>query len=173
MADPRVVLNQLTESNHTNSLEIIEDEVKRLEQRLRSYEQRRDNLLQAIEWGEFNKDEVLDRVNNIKRLVLADKEKLNDLLKTRDNLASLANATIKFGKLYDQVLRKLEKADLELKRLALDALGIKVYASDDAIEIKGVIPLELALPTTGQASGCLIVVDAASNGEQSLSILPC
>ena len=31
----------------------------------------------------------------------------------------------------------------EVKRLSLDALDIKTYASVDAIEIQGVIPLEL------------------------------
>ncbi len=70
----------------------------------------------------------------------------------REILASLANAKVKFGKLYGQVLQNLDNADLELKRLALDALDTKVYASTDSIEIKGVMPLELALPTIEQTS---------------------
>ena len=43
----------------------------------------------------------------------------------------------------------------EIKRLALDALDIKVYASTDSVEIKGVIPLELALSTTARTLGSL------------------
>jgi hypothetical protein len=35
---------------------------------LQNYEQRRSNLLEAMELGEFEKDEILDRLNNIKRL---------------------------------------------------------------------------------------------------------
>jgi hypothetical protein len=65
-------------------------------------------------------------------------------------MSALTNAKIKLGNLYDQVLLNLHNANLELKRLALDALDIRVYASTDKIEIKGVIPLELALPTTAQ-----------------------
>jgi len=41
----------------------------------------------------------------------------------------------------------------EIKALALDALDIKVNAKGkDDVEIKGVIPLALALPTTEQTS---------------------
>jgi len=39
----------------------------------------------------------------------------------------------------------------EIKRLAFDALDIKVYASRDKTEIRGVIPLE-SLPTIAQTS---------------------
>jgi hypothetical protein len=79
--------------------------------------------------------------------------KLNDLLKTRDHLTSLANAKVKLNELYDRVLDNLENATPEIKSLALDALDIKVYARGiDNVEIKGIIPLELALPTTARTS---------------------
>ncbi len=152
LANPGIILNQLAESSNTRHLETIEAEIKALEVQLRSYDKRLANLLQAIEWGEFSKDQILDRMNDIKSLQIEDEAKLNDLLKTRGNLASLANAKVKFGKLYGQVLQNLDNADLELKRLALDALDTKVYASTDSIEIKGVMPLELALPTIEQTS---------------------
>ena len=41
-----------------------------------------------------------------------------------------------------------------MKKLALDALDIKVNASIDDVEIPGVLPL--ALSTTEQTSGCLL-----------------
>ena len=44
-----------------------------------------------------------------------------------------------------------------MKRLAFDALDIKVYASADSVEKQGVIPLEL--PTTEQTSDvCVSIV---------------
>jgi hypothetical protein len=109
-----------------------------------------------MELGEFEKDDILDRLNNIKRLCSEDEARLNDLLKTRDHLTSLANAKVKLNELYDRVLDNLENATPEIKSLALDALDIKVYARGiDDVEIKGVIPLELALPTTARTLGCL------------------
>ena len=106
-----------------------------------------------MELGEFRKGEVLDRVNNLKRLRHADEAKLNDLFRTKENLTSLANTEIKLGELYKRVIESLQSCTHELKRLALDALDIKVYASTEHVEIKGVIPLEL--PTTAQTSACL------------------
>jgi hypothetical protein len=119
---------------------------------LRNYEQRRSNLLQAMELGEFGKDEILDRLNNLKRLRHEDEARLADLVQTRDNITNLAEAKIKLGQLYDQVMENLEHSTPEIRRLAFDALDIRVYASPDKLEIKGVIPLELALPTIGQTS---------------------
>ena len=43
----------------------------------------------------------------------------------------------------------------EIKKLAFYALDIRVYAGQDTTEIRGVIPLELALPTTEQTSASL------------------
>ncbi|GAH74796.1 unnamed protein product, partial [marine sediment metagenome] len=110
--------------------------------------------LEAMELGEFEKDEILDRLNNIKRLRREDEVRLNDLLKTREHIASLADAKVKLSKLYDRVLENLQNSTSEIKALALDALDIKVYArGTDNVEIQGVIPLEL--PTIAQTSGCL------------------
>jgi site-specific DNA recombinase len=146
LENPKIILRQLAEVSDTGNLEAIETEIKELEKNLRNYEQRRINLLQALELGEFEKDEILDRLNNLKRLRHEDEAKLNDLLKTRDNITNLAEAKIRLGQLYDRVLKNLQDSTPEIIKLALDALDIKVYASTERVEIQGVIPLEL--PTT-------------------------
>ncbi len=153
LSNPELVLTQLAETSDARSVEAMEAEIKALEKNLRNYEQRRANLLQALELREFGNDEVLDRLNNLKRLRREDEAKLTDLVKTRDNITSLAEAKIKLGQLYESVLENLKQATPEIKRLALDALDIKVYASTESVEIQGVIPL--ALPTTERTSGCM------------------
>jgi len=96
-----------------------------------------------------DKDEILDRLNKIKRLRHEDESRLNDLLKTRENLTNLADTKVKLSQLYDRVLENLQHSTPEIKALALDALDIKVYAKGtDNVEIQGVIPVEL--PTTAQ-----------------------
>jgi site-specific DNA recombinase len=145
---------------HNKILDALDKEIKELEKILHNYEKRRSNLLEAMELGEFEKDEVLDRLNNLKRLRQEDEAKLTDLLKTREHLAGLANAKIKLNELYSRVLDNLERSTPEIKSLALDALDIKVYAEGiNKVEIRGVIPLELAstktnsyLPTIEQTS---------------------
>jgi len=52
-----------------------------------------------------------------------------------------------------EVILGIEALTASSKRLALDALDIKVYASTERAEIRGVIPLEL--PTTARTWGCL------------------
>jgi len=103
-----------------------------------------------MELGEFAQDEILDRLNNIKRLRRESEIQLNDLMKTRDHLTSLSNARLKLSELYNRVLENLLYSTPESKKLAFDALDIRVYASRDTTEIRGVIPLELDLPTIEQ-----------------------
>ncbi len=151
LSNPNLVLKDLAESSDKASLDSLNNDIQALEKNLANYQQRRTNLLEAMELGEFKKDEILDRLNKIKRLSSEDEARLTDLRKTRDHLTSLANAKIKLSELYDRVMDNLENATPEIKSLALDALDIKVYArGSDEVEIKGVIPLELALPTTAR-----------------------
>jgi len=106
-----------------------------------------------MELGEFDKNQTLDRLNNVKRLRHEDEIRLDDLVKTREHLASLVNAKVKLNELQNRVLENLQHSTPEIKALALDALDIKVYARGTTdVEIQGVIPLELALPTTERTS---------------------
>ena len=141
---------QLAEANETANLDSLKTAIEDLEKTFRKYKLRRSNLLEALELGEFGKDEVLDRLNNLKRLQHEDEMKLSDLLKIRENLTSLTEAKIKLSQLYDRAIENLHCRTPELKRLALDALDIQVYASTERVEIQGVIPLEL--PTIEQTS---------------------
>jgi len=60
----------------------------------------------------------------------------------------------RLSQIYDRVLENLQHATSEIKALALDALDIRVYAKGtNNVEIQGVIPLELALPTIAQTWG--------------------
>jgi len=153
LANPDIILAQLAKTNDKASLDSMEAEINDREKKMRNYDQRRRNLLEAMELGEFDKNEILDRLNNIRRLCHENESKLNDLLKTRENLASLASAKVKLSQLYDRVLENLRHATPEIKTLALDALDIKVYIKGlNDVEIQGVIPLELALPTIAQTS---------------------
>jgi site-specific DNA recombinase len=150
LENPEIILRRLAEASDTGNLDAIEAEIKELEKNLRNYEQRRANLLQAMELGEFGKDEVLDRLNNLKRLRHEDEAKLSDLLKTRDNIKNLTEAKIRLGQLHNRVLQNLQDSTPEIIKLAMDALDIKVFASTERVEIQGVIPLEL--PTTARTS---------------------
>lgn len=156
LSNPGLILGQLCDKTDQNNIDSLDIEIRQLELAMNNYRLRRSNLLEAMELGEFEKDEILDRLNNIKRLSHEDETKLNDLRKTRENIASLANARIKINELYERVLDNLQNATPEIKALALDALDVKVISRNlDDLEIQGVIPLELASPTTARTSASL------------------
>jgi hypothetical protein len=81
LANPDIVLSQLAKINNPKNIEAIEADIRELGKNLKNYEQRRSNLLQAMELGEFGKDEVLDRLSNLKRLRQEDEVRLYDLIK--------------------------------------------------------------------------------------------
>ena len=97
------------------SLNSLDTEIRELENTLRNYERRRSNLLQAMELGEFEQDEILDRLDNIKRLRREDETKLNELVKVREHLTSLSNAKVKLSELYNRVLENLLHSTPEIK----------------------------------------------------------
>ncbi|MFC1979944.1 recombinase family protein [Chloroflexota bacterium] len=155
LSNPDIILNeiqrQLFDANDSIRSESIEAEIEELERKMVKYDQRRNNLLDALELGEFTKDEILDRINNLKALRNEDEFRLNELVGIRDNIYRMRDARIKLDELSKGVVEDIHKCSPEMKKLALDALDIKVIASTDKVEIQGVIPLEL--PTTARTSG--------------------
>jgi hypothetical protein len=147
LENPEVVLKHLAEATDQKNIDSLEKDIKELENNLLNYEKRRSNLLEAKELGEFGKNEILDRLSNIKHFRIEDEIKLGDLKKTRDNISSLANAKIKLNHLYNNVMDNLQDSTIE----------IKVYAKgNDTVEIQGIIPLELASSTTAQTSASML-----------------
>ncbi len=72
------------------------------------------------------------------------------------------DAEIKLNEFCQRVRQNLDNATIQDKRLALEALDIRVTASTRSIDIKGIIPVEFpTLPsstdvtTTAQTSACL------------------
>lgn len=155
LSNPEIILNLLNNAGEDKNLDVMDSEIKTLEKQLRGFEKRRTQLLKAMEFGEFDNNEVLDRINSVKSGIAETEARLTELVKARDNVVSLANAKVKFGKLYERILTNLDNADFETKRLVLDALDIKVVAGPNEPEITGVIPLELALPTIEQTSALM------------------
>ena len=103
-----------------------------------------------MELGEFEKDEILDRLNKLKLLNSETETRFKQLVDMKVNITSLEDAHIKLDEVYNPVLENIENCPDDVKKLALDALDIKVHASTGKVEIHGV--LSLALPTTGQTS---------------------
>ena len=115
---------------------MLENEIKVLQKHLRSYDNCRTQLLKAMEFEDFDGNEVLDRLNSVKRESAEDEEKLAALTSAKNNIVSMAEAKVKFNKLYVDVLTNLDDADFETKRLVLDALDTHVVAGPNEPKIR-------------------------------------
>jgi site-specific DNA recombinase len=66
LSNPEIVLKELSNTTDLNQTDMLDAEIKTLEKNLLNYDERRRNLLDAMELGEFPKNEILDRLNKIK-----------------------------------------------------------------------------------------------------------
>ena len=96
---------------------------------------------------------MLDEVNKLKREYEVDQEELQKLNDTKDRLSHIADAEIKLNEFCQRVRQNLDNATIQDKRLALDALDIRVTASAQSIDIKGIIPVEIKpLPSSSDVT---------------------
>jgi site-specific DNA recombinase len=137
----------------------LEKEIKKLRRQITNYETQEKRLIKLFRYGEINKDSILDELNRLKEDRQADEEQLTRYSYTKEQLARLANTEIKLNEFCERVHQNLGNCTIEDKRLALDALDIKVIATPDRIDIQGVIPIDVTaiqsseeFITTGQTS---------------------
>lgn len=84
----------------------------------------------------------MDEINNLKRDSEADGKRLDELQQLKDQLNRLENAEIKLPDLQSMVQR-IDRCSYEEKRMALEALDIKVKATPESVEITGIIPVDI------------------------------
>ena len=128
-------------------------EITKLERRIHSYEKQERQLISLVRHGEVTQDYVLDEINRLKNKCQADEEELQRIKETKDRLSHIADAEIKLNEFCQRVWQNLDNATIQDKRLALDALDIRITASIQGIEIKGIIPVEIAtLPSSSDVT---------------------
>jgi hypothetical protein len=66
-------------------------------------------------------------------------------------LAELQKAEIKLNDFCETIRQQIDCSSFDIKRLALDALDVKAYATRDNVDIQGTIPANLV--TIAQTSG--------------------
>jgi site-specific DNA recombinase len=160
---PDVLISELkreTEEKLKQSGDVpsLDKEITKLRKDLRNYEYQEKRLVKLFRYEEIAEDSLLDELNQLKQDRKTDEERLAQLQQSREQLTKIANAEIKLNEFCERVRQNLEKCTFQEKRLALDALDIKVVATQQGIDIKGSIPIKVAttdlnLLTTGQTWG--------------------
>lgn len=146
LQNPDVILEQVKREMQTaqegGNLEAIDTEVVIIERRLRSYPGQKRRLLQAFKINGFEKDDILDELNQLQQDKDRDLKRHSELKQSRATLVSLAQVEVKLTALCKNSSYNTENCSAQDKKQAFDMLDIKVYASSDRLDIKGVIPEE-------------------------------
>jgi len=145
---PEVILAELKrQTDEQNKLCLQESdlnvEITRLERRLRDYVKQERQLIMLLRHSEVTQDYVLDEINKLKRDRQTDQEELQTLKETKARLSHMIDAETKLNEFCQRVRQNLDNATIHDKRLALDALDIRVTASSQSIDIKGIIPVDI------------------------------
>jgi hypothetical protein len=85
----------------------------------------------------------------------SDLKRQAELQQARATLVSLAQAEVQITTFCQNANYNLENCSSENNKLAFDMLDIKILASSDHLEIKGVMPQEFV--TIEQTSGCMLI----------------
>ncbi|MFC1907445.1 recombinase family protein [Chloroflexota bacterium] len=153
LENPEVIVEEIKRQADEQSKQSLQEsysnkEIARLERKIRNYEKQERQLISLLGHGEVTKDYVLDEINRLKKECQADEEELQRIKGTKDRLSHIADAEIKLNDFCQRVRQNLYNATIQDKRLALEALDIRVIASTQSIDIKGIIPVEFPTLTS-------------------------
>jgi len=129
---------------------------------LRSYKRRQSNLLEALEFDEFGKDQVLDYLNNLEHLRNQDETKLDQLFQFKANVSRVTNASVKLDKIYHNILENLDNCTNQDKKDAYTYLNLKVRATPEGADIKGYLD-----PGVIKSDSCLLTTEQTSASSSS------
>jgi len=137
-----------------------EKRITKLEGKLRNYEKQERQLIALLRHREVTKDYILDEINKLKNECQSDEEELQKLKRTTEKLSHITDAEIKLNEFCERVRQNLDNATIQDKRLALEALDIRVTASTQSIDIKGIIPVEF--PTSPSSTDVTTIAQTSA-----------
>jgi site-specific DNA recombinase len=142
LRQPELVFAELQQAHQDNSMGLWQKELDRLNNLLRNRQRQKDRVWKAFEItgdeGKFRED-IATIEKEISQLG-AERDDVEARVKSSHHLVHNAD---NIRQTCDLVAQKLDTLDYEGRRLALQALQIKVLVDGDAIEVKGAIPLNV------------------------------
>ena len=143
---PDVILAEMnrrssSEGNHNGHT--VTKQIASLKKKIQGYENQEKRLVKLFGLGQIAEDIILDEINQLKTNNHEDEIKLSRLINIKEQTVDIAKIESILNEFCGRVKLNLDSCDLQTKRLALDALDIQVIATDDSIDIRASVPLEL------------------------------
>jgi hypothetical protein len=140
LSEPELVVEEMRRAEN-DSAPKFEQEIADIKGRLSKAKDREYRVLRLFEIGEVDERMITDRLAEIRQ----EQQHLDsDLTRAYGELNAVKRIKLSADSLdvmVGQVTNRLDDADYELKRLALEALQIRVTVQKDRIDLAGVIPL--------------------------------
>jgi site-specific DNA recombinase len=138
----------------------LDQEIKVLSRKVKGYEGQERRLMSVLRWDVVKSDIVLDELNQMKKELEADKNRLAFLNKTKNNIEKMVDMEAHLKQLCAKIAPDIDNCTYQDKRDAYTYLDLKVVATPEGADIKGyldpsVIKGDSCLLTIGQTWGCL------------------
>lgn len=118
-----------------NLLEILDNDIKKLRLKLKSYPKRESNLIELLSQDAITKSILLEKINNLKNEKTKDEKLLKELLLSKTEAINSGKQQIILGELSKQIQKALNKPQkiktIEDKRKLFELLNLQVKASKD------------------------------------------
>jgi DNA repair exonuclease SbcCD ATPase subunit len=121
----------------------IEIEMKKLARRVKACDRQQKRLVRLFRFDAIDENAILDELNQVKADKNTGQERLAQLEKSKKTLQELQHAELKLNDFCETIRHQIDCSSTETKRLALDALNVKVYTTRDSVNIQGIIPVDL------------------------------
>lgn len=142
LEDPDVVVKEL-ERQQRGAL-LLSEEIARLTASVRRLAEQEKRLIRLYGMGEITEEYLLREAGQVKRAREAQEGELARLHQQREHIRMLDGLGDRVKAFCARVAERLERFDFEEKRLALQALQIKVIVGRNGARLQGAIPTNLA-----------------------------
>ncbi len=160
LSHPEVMLEELRRQSEIvrthRDITSLDKEIRTVERQVKENPNQEKRLISLLKTGEFTQDYVLDEINRTKREREGGLKRLEELKLAKTQIVNLENAEVKLSEFYSSVRRRIERCSSEDKRLAFEALALRIEATKEKVKITGIIPVEI---TATQSSDSLLTIE--------------
>ena len=143
LTDPGIVLREI-QKRESEVIPVLEEERAALDTKLQEIREREQRMVRLYEVGQIDEGMIARRVAQLRTERTTVQTEIADLERQIADATRLREMRPHLEAVIAGVAGKLEEADYEHKRLAFEALQLKVKVSvDGSIDISGAVPTEL------------------------------
>jgi site-specific DNA recombinase len=164
LSNPEVLLKEVGKQTVAEQTKVssgnIEQEIRSLNRKLKGYEGQERRLMNALRLEVAAPDIVLDELNQMKKESEADQNRLDSLIKTKENVDKMIDMEANLKELCTRIVADLDNCTNQDKKDAYSYLDLKVKATPEGVDIKGyldssVISGDSRVLLSGQTSASL------------------